>query len=274
MRLASYSASLFVQVQNRNALPPNSIYEAFAEAVAFLRNPGPQFANSAGGVLLLEVQTPDKGLPIEILPVMKWLITSATAAGVTVIEPAGNGTSGTAQNLDLVQRTVTENGVTTTVFPLRRGQRGDIDSGAIMVGAGQMAVTTDGGVNVHAPISKCNQGGRVDCYAWGQGINAPTLELNEDLSFPAAQTGCGMFGETSGASAIIAGAALLLQGIAAAHGFPLGPARLRTELSKASNGTPSKGNVIGTMPDLALILRTVDSFSPVFGVPLIKRQLS
>ncbi len=88
MRLASYSASVFVPVTDGNALPPNSIYEAFAEAVAFLTNPGPQFVDSAGGVLLLEVHTPDKGLPIEILPVMQWLITSATANGVTVIEPA------------------------------------------------------------------------------------------------------------------------------------------------------------------------------------------
>jgi hypothetical protein len=275
MRLASYSASLFVQVPDRNALPPNSIYEAFAEAVAFLTNPGPQFANSAGGVLLIEVQTPDKGLPIEILPVMKWLITSATADGITVIEPAGNGANRTAHDLDLVHRKIWENGVAKTVFPLRRGQPGDVDSGAIMVGAAEMAVITDEtGASVHAPVSNCNYGGRVDCYAWGQGINAPTLVLNGNPPMPAAdQTACAEFSETSGAAAIIAGVAVLLKGIAAEHVFPLGPATLRTELCRASHGTPSTAQ-IGTMPDLAIILRTVNGFSPVFGVQLIKRQPS
>ena len=263
MRLASYSASVFVPVPDRNALPPNSIYEAFAEAVAFLANPGPQYVDSAGGVLLIEVQTPDKGLPIEILPVMQWLITSATANGVTVIEPAGNG----QQNLDGIQRTVTENGKTKIWFPLR-GQPGDPDSGAIMVGAGRKDVTN----GQHAAVTKSNFGSRVKCYAWGQGIRAPTLELNSDMSLPAEHTACAEFGNTSGAAAIIAGVALLLKGIAAEHGFALGPTRLRDVLEDPNNGTPSAPAAkIGSMPDLATILRMDNGISPVFGVPLIKR---
>ena len=263
MRLASYSASVFVPVPDRNALPPNSIYEAFAEAVAFLTNPGPQYVDSAGGVLLIEVQTPDKGLPIEILPVMQWLITSATANGVTVIEPAGNG----QQNLDVIQRTVTENGKTKIWFPLR-GQPGDPDSGAIMVGAGRKDVTN----GRHAAVTKSNFGSRVKCYAWGQGIRAPTLELNSDLSLPAEHTACAEFGNPSGAAAIIAGVALLLKGIAAKHGFALGPTRLRDVLEDPNNGTQSAPAAkIGSMPDLATILRMDNGISPVFGVPLIKR---
>lgn len=264
MRLASYSASVFVPVPARNALPPNSIYEAFAEAVAFLANPGPQFANSAGGVLLIELQTPDKGLPIEILPVMQWLITSATAAGITVIEPAGNG----QQNLDAIQLAVTEDGRNKTWFPLR-GQPGDPDSGAIMVGAGRKNVAN----GEHAAVTRSNFGCRVNCYAWGEGIRAPTLELNPDLSLPAVQTACAEFGSTSGAAAIIAGVALLLQGIAAEHAFALGPTRLRDVLKDPANGTPAAAK-IGSMPDLATILRIFNGVSLVFGVPLIKRQPS
>ena len=60
------------------------------------------------------------------------------------------------------------------------------------------------------------------------------------------------FGGTSGASAIVAGCAIVLQGIARARGTPLTPDRMRTLLSGPFN-TPSNDpgvDRIGVMPDL------------------------
>jgi hypothetical protein len=56
------------------------------------------------------------------------------------------------------------------------------------------------------------------------------------------------FGGTSGASAIIAGAAIVLQGIARARGTELTPSRMRDLLSGPFN--TSSPDPIGVMPDL------------------------
>jgi serine protease len=61
------------------------------------------------------------------------------------------------------------------------------------------------------------------------------------------------FGGTSGASAIVAGAAVVTQGIARARGQNLTPAQMRTLLSDAAFNTLSANPAadrIGVMPNL------------------------
>ena len=68
-----------------------------------------------------------------------------------------------------------------------------------------------------------------------------------------------LFGGTSSASAIIAGAALCVQGVAQAKlGAPLGSAVLRVALGDARCGTSSVNGTsdkIGTMPDLVSVAK-------------------
>jgi hypothetical protein len=160
-------------------------------------------------------------------------------AGIVVIEPAGNGFGGVGHDLDLQLRSDgTSLDRTTPMF---------FDSGAILVGAR------------HALISRSRMpfscfGNRVDCHCWGEGIVTtssvsgpfgPYMGLN-----PAG--GDAGFGGTSGASAIIAGAAIVLQGIARDQGTPLNPSAMRALLSGTFNTTSDNPAVdrIGVMPNL------------------------
>lgn len=151
---------------------------------------------AAGDVLLIEEQS-EVGGPVEVDHHLAMLIHTLTLLGIIVVEPAGNG----GQNLDLVIRPDgTSLDRTTPIF---------FDSGAIMVGARHALLDRS-----RMPFSSF--GNRVDCHAWGEGIVTtspavgplgPYLGLNP----VAGDTG---FGFTSGASAIIAGCAVSLQGIA------------------------------------------------------------
>ena len=81
------------------------------------------------------------------------------------------------------------------------------DSGAIMVGAATS-------LTPHERTNSSDHGARIDCYAWGENIDSATsyadgVTDNYDSSF----------GGTSGASAIIAGAALAIQGIGHSSGL-------------------------------------------------------
>ena len=268
---AAVNANLLT-VPQPNAVPPaTSIYDAFTEAVKFLHDPNGQFPNSAGGVLLIERQRPTDGLPMEILPLLRVLIRAATHTdGITVVEPAGNG-FGT--NLDLVPGLPGSS----SAFPLAR-LRGDDDSGAIMVGSASKALTAPPGA--HRRLLSSNLGSRVDCYAWGDGIRTPTFVFGPGGSIPAVSAQCDdNFGMTSGAAAIIAGVALQLQGIAAAHNVALSPSDLRDLICDPALGTPALAPVgkppparIGSMPDLAKILGPGPTAFPArFGVILRKR---
>ena len=94
---------------------------------------------------------------------------------------------------------------------------------------------------------------RIDCYAWGENIDTTTTN---DYGYESNTEYTTHFGGTSGASAIVAGAALIVQGIAQ---FSLGrrfsPRELRDLLK--TNGTPSatpETDRIGVMPDLRAII--------------------
>jgi microbial collagenase len=199
----------------RPALP-----DAFLQAVGFLQ---------AGDVLLIEEQTADLR-PVEMDPHTALLIRTLMLLGIVVIEPAGNG----GHDLNLALRADgTSLDRTTPIF---------FDSGAIVVGARQA-------LSRSRWPSSCF-GNRVDCHAWGElivttssivGPFGPYMGLN-----PAA--GDVGFGGTSGASAIIAGAAIVLQGVARARGTPLTPTRMRELLSGPFN--TSSTDPIGVMPDL------------------------
>jgi hypothetical protein len=139
------------------------------------------------------------------------------------------------------------------------------DSGAIMVAAASS--WKNGGTGsttppdyLHLPIltgagERChNFGNRIDCYAWGENIY--TTAVNNDGTY-----GYGNFGGTSGASAIIAGAALAVQGMAE-YKFRrrFSPRELRAILSDPATGTlagvqgdPPDKYKIGVMPDLKAI---------------------
>ncbi|HON35369.1 MAG TPA: hypothetical protein PLY52_03545 [Methanothrix sp.] len=195
-----------------------------------------------GDILLMELETferdaagnpgPNSGKPLEIDPHIALFIRFLTLLGIVVIEPAGNG----GHNLDghLRPDGTSLNRFLPTFF----------DSGAIMVGARHAAT------RARTPFS-CF-GNRVDCHAWGEQIVTtssipspfgPYMGLNPlggDLGF----------GGTSGASAIIAGAAVVLQGIARARGTPLSPSRMRDLLSDTFNTFTDNPDGIGVMPNL------------------------
>src|SRR2546422_2372644 len=182
---------------------------------------------SKGDVLLLEVQRGSM-VPTEIDHNDFDAIRLAVAHGITVVEAAGNGDA----DLD----------VTLT--------RAD-DSGAIMVGAATSAKPHNRWV-LGPGVASCF-GSRINCYAWGENIvTCGGGDLDNGGGNPN-KAYTGGFGGTSGAAAIVAGVAVVLQGMYKARnlGARLPPARMRQVLG--ANGTPQGRTVpghIGVMPDL------------------------
>jgi serine protease len=194
-----------------------------------------------GDVLLIESQYPDEGpdnlgfLPRDTQDDVFAAVSLATALGIVVVEAAGNG----GNDLDSYSHPVYGN-----IFDPASGDFRD--SGAIMVGAGTS-------LTPHARIDSSNYGGRIDCYAWGENIDSATsyadgVTDNYDPSF----------GGTSGAAAIIAGAALAVQGIGHSSGlFMMSPGQMRALFRNPDLGTPSadpESDRIGPMPNLEAIL--------------------
>lgn len=212
-------------------------------------------AMEAGDVIVLEQQsvlgprfdpTTGRGLvPIEFEPDIFTAIKAATNKGIIVVESAGNG----AENLD---RAAYEG----------KFNRSVRDSGAILVGAGW----PEGGVYGQGPdrtrIPESNYGAIVDVQGWGGFI---TTTGYGDLRHEQGENNWYTinFGATSGATAMVAGAAAVLQSIVKARGqAPLAPAVLRRLL--ASTGTPQAGDTnqhIGPRPDLRAAIAALDSQS-------------
>jgi hypothetical protein len=185
-------------------------------------------------VLLLEVQYGLQRYPAELEDQIYEAVRLLTAAGVTVVACAGNGT------LDL--DTVTSDD---GKFVFNRGSPDFRDSGAIFVGG----ATWDQRVRVE----DSNYGSRVDCFAWGTGVT--TTYSNDAGTNHRRYTRCA--NGTSAAGAIVAGAAVAIQGIAQArYNARYQPGKLRALLSDPAN-TPSESPVfdrIGVMPDLRRII--------------------
>ncbi len=196
-----------------------------------------------GDVFLLEAQlarpTP---LPLEAQRTEFELIRNATAQGIIIIEPAGNNAGG---GVDLAR--YADN--------LNPDSPSFEDSGAIVVGAGSAH-------SPHTRVSTSNFGTRVNCYAWGE--NVATLNSNVSAHTHSYRSD---FGGTSAAAAIIAGAALAVQGMAEQNlGCRLTPLQLRELLSDRHTGTLSAGDLsaggaavdlIGVMPDVYAISRVL-----------------
>ena len=197
-------------------------------------------AMNPGDVMLLEIQKDYK--PTEIDDTDFDAIRLAVANGIIVVEAAGNGNTDLDAWSDAAGK-----------FRLNRSHPDFQDSGSIMVGASVSAVV--GGA--HERWWASNYGTRIDCYAYGAdvvttgyGDLAGTIDNDEYTE---------SFGGTSGASPMIVGCALIIQGKYKAlnPGTILSPLQMRVLLSNPATGTPQGPNVAGhisVMPNLRAIL--------------------
>ncbi len=223
-----------------------STASAILQAIPFLE---------PGDILLLEMHRlgpPDYEAGNRYIPVEWWYddfvaIQTATAAGVIVIEAAGNG----ASDLDDPLYDTPKPG-----FPAEWANpfdRNAADSGAILVGAGAPPSGSWG--NDRSRLDFSNYGLVVDAQGWGRDIVT--------LGYGCLQGGSdknrwymGQFGGTSGASPMAAGAIACTQGRLDALGKPrLTPATARGLLR--STGSPQQAEAgfpvterIGNRPDL------------------------
>lgn len=197
-------------------------------------------AMTPGDVLLLEVQR-GVGQPTETDDADFEAVRLAVANGIIVVEAAGNG----SVDLDAY----TDGGLQV----LNRGSADFRDSGAIMVGAANAAMPHD-----RAGFS-CF-GSRVDCYGWGNSIVTCGYGDLDDGGGDDNLTYTDTFGGTSGASPMVTGAALIIQGrYEATTGTRLSPTQMRTLLADPATGTAQGPNIagnIGVMPNLRAIIET------------------
>jgi hypothetical protein len=249
---------------------------------------------SPGDVLLLEMQTdvdayfgndphPQtfSNLPVEIQQTIFDLIKTGTELhDIVIVEAAGNGGMERSDvgyaGYDLdgfpwgATRVVVKDATSsnrTTINSLNRSSsqwQPSQDSGAIMVAGGQVVPPPGGVTALSNPTNwkwtrwtPSNFGSRIDCFAW-----ADAIVTIGGLAGGTTDTTDSFFG-TSGASAIIAGAALSVQGLAQAnHGFRFDPLLLRSILSDLTIGTRSVNSTaanpnadkIRVMPDLRNII--------------------
>jgi serine protease len=200
-----------------------------------------------GDVLLLEAQTSQMGygyLPVEVENATYEAIRLGTALGIVIVEAAGNG----SEDLDAYTTPLGD-------AILNRGSADFRDSGAILVGAGSATAP-------HGRLGFSNYGSRIDCYGWGESINT----TGDGWTGTGTTTYTASFGGTSGASPIVSGAALSVQGMAEQSlGYRFSPRQLRSMLADPANGTQSASPAsdgIGVMPDLRTIATTVLNTTP------------
>lgn len=205
-----------------------------------------------GDVILLELSVAGprfdpfigRGLaPIEFQQDIFLAIKDATSSGIIVVESAGNG----FEDLD---------------HPAYAGtfDRSNRDSGAIIVGAGKPEGDIYGSGPDRTRTEESNYGSRVDLQGWGRFVTTSGYgPLREEQGPNHLYTID--FGATSAATAMVAGAAALLQSIVKERGrAPLAPDELRHLL--VSTGTPQAGNLgehIGPRPDLRAAIAGLDS---------------
>jgi serine protease len=199
---------------------------------------------SRGDILLLEAQTNMygcTGIPLEAEPDVFDIVELATNGGIVVVAAAGNGGKLLDKISDNTGKLIFDCSVQ--------------DSGAIIVG-GASPDPISGWNRGH---TSCN-GARIDCFAQGSEV----VTLDADVWNVGTYTD--QFAGTSAAAAIIAGAALAVQGVALqSQGSRLDPRRLRHLLSDPSLNTPtsiSPNNRIGVMPDLRQIIGALPSTLP------------
>ena len=200
------------------------------------------FIMDPGDVALIEFQTEDLA-PAETETLNYRAIRLAVLMGMIVIEPTGNG----RHDLDAFLH----NGMKI----LNRNDPSFRDSGAIMVGASDPR-------NGHNKARASCYGSRVDCFGWGNQVTTTSGIIGSDIiGNHGGDPNKGYrssFNATSAAAPIIAGAALLIQGLSKAkYGAVLSPSQMRAFLSDPATGTPQGTAVpghIGVMPNLRAII--------------------
>lgn len=188
-----------------------------------------------GDVLLLQGQVSAHKLPVETEPACFQVIELASNNNFIVVEPAGNGPGDVGIDLD---------GEPSMPEP-------DKDSGAILVSSAQW----DDWDKNYYQIS--NYGARVDCFAPEGYVDHDGNIVNITTADSAASRYTTAFGGSSAASAIIAGAAVVLQSITKQTnpGFYLNPMRMRELLVNGTNSQNPAVDKIGVMPDLKKIIQ-------------------
>lgn len=204
-----------------------------------------------GDVILLEVQADiddangiTRRVPVEADWASYWIIRNLTANQRVVVEAAANGTYDLDQFKHPIDGKI-----------LNRASRHFRDSRAVMVacsGPPSAAAYTRYVANNGSWGS--NYGARVDCFAHGESVYSLTA-----TGTPPVDDWTPDFGGTSAAAAIVAGAALVVQGVheKASGGRRLGPVALRKRLADKNVNTPPDpvdANRIGMMPDLEAII--------------------
>lgn len=189
---------------------------------------------SVGHVLVLEVEL--GFLPCEIDPSCYAPIRLATALGIAVVEAAGNGGQDLDTWLDSAGHPILFRDPNNTWF---------LDSRAIIVAAATSGLP-------HRRTASSNYGTRIDCYAWGDNVTTASSANAGDTS---SHTVPPEFKNTSAATAIVAGAALSVQGmVEAATGARLPPALLQAALRQGTGSV----DAIGIMPDLCAIAASIE----------------
>ncbi len=233
-------------------------------------NTGDAIINAAAGmnrgdVLLLEAQvrvTNAAGTLTSYMPVESELDTwaaifVATLFGIVVVEAAGNGNN----DLDLHRDP-------TYGYIFKRGHADFRESYAIMVGAATSAAPHARAVWNAAASSGSNYGSRIDCFGWGMNIETTGDGFNGN----AVNTYTSSFSGTSGASPIVTGAAISLQGMRKATGRgPYTATALRTLLSDRTANTASANPAtdrIGVMPDICALALKENYKHPVGDFPM------
>lgn len=225
----------------RSGIPVDNRPEAIMDATSRLQ---------AGDVMLLEMQVANEGVtqywPAELFDAEFEAIQAATAKGIVVIEPAGNGLIQTTGDVNL-DGPVTRPGEAEArewMNPASPDYRGD--SGAIIIGASTSTV----------PRRKTvwsNYGSRVDLHAWGEDVM--TTRCRDDFEGNC-HDNYEAFDGTSAASPIVVGAALSVQGMLVANGrSKLNSVQMRDllKIGGAPVANPEAGN-IGVMPDLRALI--------------------
>lgn len=216
-----------------------------------------------GGIILVEWQRPGPGstgvgsagfIAIEWWPDDFAAIEAATARGVIVIAPAGNG------GVSLDDPTYAQ---PLPGFPPTWQNpfgRGTADSGSILVGAGSPPNPTHGRPQDvdRARLDFSNYGTCVDVQCWGAEVT--TLGYGDLQGGDETLWYTDVFGGTSAAAAMVAGVAAALQGANVGGGTkraPLTPAQMRQLLR--SSGSPQQDGKnpatqrIGSRPDLVAL---------------------
>jgi alpha-tubulin suppressor-like RCC1 family protein len=196
------------------------------------------------------------GYPWEWSPEIYDEIVTATAAGVTVVEPAANG----GNSLD------DPNDPQAQVIMSRP------DSGAIIVGAGEPSSNMPWTVECNPADSHpaprtardfSTYGSRVDVQGWANCITSLGGPQNHDLT-PSETNPNKMYWSnmngTSGASPMVVGAIGAIQGVVKQSGAPLTPAQVRALLKQTGSPQPAgDSHHIGPLPNIRAAVEEVTS---------------